>query len=297
MIGGPGWTCQRVTSFFGGRQWYGIPCGAVEKDGHPLGRVVHDYGFFQHGSYSINAAHDNTSVRYDSIRKRVLVLRDVCWYIKADLESGFRQFGTHPFDWRLQVYCNGLDEHYIDIACPFGKTNSTLEFCPPVKLFAISVAVRYWEERGGPVPKLSSYVDDIYGGIPHSNCYESALGLREFLCSEGAKRTYVFNKKPHKTPLPARQQVILGCLYDSTSRTMKSSPSKVTKYVKRIEKALLDGEILAKELMSLHGNLCFAANVTPYGKPFLAVLSDLLIGHKKQDVIKVDRLAKLALRI
>ena len=33
MKGGPGWTCQRVTSFFGGRHWYGIPCGTVEIDG------------------------------------------------------------------------------------------------------------------------------------------------------------------------------------------------------------------------------------------------------------------------
>ena len=62
----------------------------------------------------------------------MLILRDVYWYIKADLKNGFRQFGTHPHDWRFQGYCNGLDEHYIDIACPFGKTNSTLEFCPPV---------------------------------------------------------------------------------------------------------------------------------------------------------------------
>ena len=183
MIGGPGWTCQRVTSFFDDRQWYGIPCGAVEKDGDPLGRVVHDYGFFKRGSYSINAAHDNTRVRYDSIRKRVLVLRDICRYIKSDLESGFRQFGTHPFDWRFQIYCNGLDEDYIDIACPFGKTNSTLTFCLAVKLFVIPAAVRYREERGGYVPKLSPYVDDIYGGAPGSNCYETALELREFLCN------------------------------------------------------------------------------------------------------------------
>ena len=70
------------------------------------------------------------------------MLDGVIWYIKADLKNGFRQFGTHPADWRFQVYCNGEDEHYIDIACPFGKTNSTLEFCPPVKLFAMSIPVR-----------------------------------------------------------------------------------------------------------------------------------------------------------
>ena len=66
-----------MDSFFKGKGWYGIPCGAVAKDGDPLGRIVHDYGYFKKGSYSINAAHADTSVRYDSIRRRVLILRDV----------------------------------------------------------------------------------------------------------------------------------------------------------------------------------------------------------------------------
>ena len=112
------------------------------KDYDTFGRIVHEYSYYKHGSYSINAAHSDTSVRYDSIRKRVRLLENVVWYIKADLQSGFRQFGTHPADWRFQVYCNGPNEHYVDLACPFGKTNSTLEFCPPVKLFAILAAVR-----------------------------------------------------------------------------------------------------------------------------------------------------------
>ena len=74
MIGGPGWSIKDVKEFFGGREWYGVPCGAVEKEGDPLGRIVHDYGFYRRGSYSINAAHANTSVKYDSIRRRAVVL-------------------------------------------------------------------------------------------------------------------------------------------------------------------------------------------------------------------------------
>ena len=149
MIGGPGWSKHHISLFFGEDNWYGIPCGAVTKDGDPLGRIVHDYGYYKQGSYSINAAHSDTSVKYDSIRKRVRLLENVIWYIKADLESGFREFGTHPADWRFQVYCNGPNEHYVDLACPFGKTNSTLEFCPPVKLFAISAARRWSDLYGG----------------------------------------------------------------------------------------------------------------------------------------------------
>ena len=151
----------------------------MTKDGDPLGRIVHNYGYYKHGSYSINAAHSDTSVKYDSIRKRVRLLENVIWYIKADLESGFRQFGTHPADWRFQVYCNGLNEHYVDLACLFGKTNSTLEFCRPVKLFAISAAVRWSDLYGGMGPTLCVYVDDIYRGIPNCSSYELALKLKD----------------------------------------------------------------------------------------------------------------------
>ena len=46
MIGGVGWTGDDVREFFGGRQFYGIPCNATAKGGDPLGRIVHDYGYY-----------------------------------------------------------------------------------------------------------------------------------------------------------------------------------------------------------------------------------------------------------
>ena len=98
MIGGPGWTADTVRQFFGGRQLYGIPCNATEKGGDPRGRIVHDYGYFPNGSYSVNATHSSTTVNYISVPERVQLLRNVVWFVKADLKHGFRQFGTHPKD-------------------------------------------------------------------------------------------------------------------------------------------------------------------------------------------------------
>ena len=77
MIGGPGWTVEVVRSFFGGANFYGIPCSAVEKGGDPLGRIVHDYGFHPRESYSVNATHSSTSVRYLSVRERVGLVENV----------------------------------------------------------------------------------------------------------------------------------------------------------------------------------------------------------------------------
>ena len=50
IIGGPGWNAQDVTRFFGGLGFYGIPSSAVEKNGDPYGRIVHDYGYHEKGS-------------------------------------------------------------------------------------------------------------------------------------------------------------------------------------------------------------------------------------------------------
>ena len=60
MIGGPGWSALTVREFFGGKNFYGIPCGATEKNGDPFCRIVHDYGYFPKGSYSINSTHSST---------------------------------------------------------------------------------------------------------------------------------------------------------------------------------------------------------------------------------------------
>ena len=63
--------------FFGGQGFFGIPCGAVEKDGDPLGRIVHDYGFYRRGSYSINAAYSCTRVKYNTTYEVACILKNV----------------------------------------------------------------------------------------------------------------------------------------------------------------------------------------------------------------------------
>ena len=78
---------------------------------------------------------------------------------------------------------------------------------------------------------------------------------------------------------------------------MKSAESKVQKYVKRIDELLTTNGARADTVMSIHGNLTFAANVAPFGRPFLATLSNLLIGRKKRDFIEIGKLAALSLRI
>ena len=133
------------------------------------------------------------------------------------------------------MYCNGPNEHYIDLACPYGKTNSPLEFCPPVTLFAESLAARYAEKYQCRPPKLGTHVDDIYGGFPNNPKYNKALHFRRYMYETGNQLTLKFNMDAEKTPLPARSQVILGCLYNSVSRRVQTAEAKKYKYLRRIE--------------------------------------------------------------
>ena len=84
-----------------------------------------------------------------------------------DLKQGSRHFGTHPRD---QVYCNGPLEHYIYMACPFGKTNSILDFSTPVTWIAMPFVTIFKEQMPDQNPISGSYVDDFLGGLkkdPH----------------------------------------------------------------------------------------------------------------------------------
>ena len=109
--------------------------------------------------------------------------------------------------------------------------------------------------------------------------------------------TFVFNLKPTKTPLPARKQVILGCLYDSVERRVRTSADKQKKYVARIRDMLNADRASVRDVLKLHGNLNYAAGVTPFGRPFLASLTTAIQGLKHTETIKVSETLKSDLRI
>ena len=157
--------------------------------------------------------------------------------VKADLKSRFRQFGAHLVDWRFQVYCNGPNEHYIDIACPFGRTHSTLKFCPCVGLFRKLITMPYDEELLSR-PSLGSYGDDIFGGFKHDTRYDTASHLSNYICSQGKRLTIKFNMNVLKTPSPARIQTILGRRYNTYRRRIETDANKVTKHIRKIEQFL-----------------------------------------------------------
>ena len=183
------------------------------------------------------------------------------------------------------------------MACPFGKTNSSLDFCRPVRLFAESAAARYSQQVSKRAPVLGTHVDDIFGGFKHCTEYSEALRFRQFLINVGYKLTIMFNPKEKKTLLPAPKQVILGRLFNSVTRRVNTADKKGTKYRKRITD-MLNGEFTTrKELEKIHGCLNYVADVEPFGRPFLAHLTMAMAGRDDIEKITISPLLRQSLQI
>ena len=152
-------------------------------------------------------------------------------------------------------------------------------------------------ERKCRAPKLGSYVDDIFGGFEHDRSLAKALDFRRYLCDTGALLTLVFDLKLTKTALPARKQVILGCLYNSVERRVRTAANKQEKYLGRIRQMLEAERPSFTNILKLHGNLNYAAGVSPFGRPFLAALTNSVRGLKETDTVIITEMLKWSLRI
>ena len=121
------------------------------------------------------------------------------------------------------------------------------------------------------------------------------MAFRSYIFDAGERLSIEFNMK--KSPVPARRRVILGCMYDSISRRIKTAAKKRAKYMQRIVRVLLRDKTTIPEVQRLHGNLNYAAVVAAFGRPFLAVLLDLIKHRRPTAVVNIRQSTRLSLRI
>ena len=95
---------------------------------------------------------------------------------------------------------------------------------------------------------------------------------------------------------PAQKMVILGFLYDAIAKLCKLSEEKKDKYITRIENILKSEYIKIKLLEKIVGNLTYAAWVSPFGRPFLSVLSSKITSSNESSIF-VSNEMKIALII
>ena len=289
MLGGPGWSAETVARFLESRFYY-TPCGAVPKKEDPYGRIIHNYSHKFDGM-SLNDCLLDNSVQYISFKERVELLDSAVYYVKLDLKDGYRQLAVHPSEWRTQVYTLGVDEHYIDIAMPFGKSNSSKLFCRWSALWFKSCIVRF-NQKYNSAAVLDSYVDDAFGG---ARTLLLAAKLIAFITTMGARLGAVVNVS--KTEGPATSMVIIGFHYDSRAKVCNLDPTKVSKYSARLQAILDRGWVTSKELERVVGNLQFAAWVEPFGRPLLSFIAKEITPDAPRQVVRVSAMVRVAMRV
>ena len=289
MIGGPGWSAEAVRSFLRA-PFFCTPCGAVPKKDDPYGRIIHNYSHKIDG-ISLNDCLLDNSTEYISFKDRVRLLDPIKWYIKLDLKDGYRQLAVHPSEWRTQVYTLGPAEHYIDIAMPFGKANSSKLFCRWASLWFKSCIARF-NQQFNTTATLGSYVDDAFGGATSRRV---ATRLITYITAAGSNMATLVNTK--KTEGPATSMVILGLQYCSRTKVCSLDPAKVTKYTIRISQLLNAGFATSKFLEQLVGNLEFAAWVEPFGRPLLTFVRREIVPDSPTRTIHVTRMMRIALGV
>ena len=154
---------------------------------------------------------------------------------------------------RTQVYTLGPVEHYIYIAMPFGKANSSKLFCRWASLWFDSCITRF-NQQFNTTAALGSYVDDAFDG---TTTWSVAFRLINFITLTGAIMATIVST--HKTEVPATAMVILGLHYCSQTKVCSLDPAKVIKCSDRISQLLRVGHTTSKNLEQLVGNLKFAA--------------------------------------
>ena len=117
------------------------------------------------------------------------------------------------------------------------------------------------------------------------------------ICETGPLLTLKFNLKPSKTPLPARKQIIQGRLYNSVVRRVRTGEKKRAKYRNKIHEVLEKEYTSVSEIQSLHGYLNYAAGVSPFGRPMLAVLTRAISGVDKNEPVPITKEMRSSMRI
>ena len=143
-------------------------------------------------------------------------------------------------------------------------------------------------------------MDDFFGGPKRSKAgldFDKKMAQLMFdkLIAVGNLTSAKMNQK--KCHPPAEAMEILGFWYDVKNSFCKLSQKKVTKYIDRINSVLSSKYVGGKNLEKVVGNLTYAAWVSPFGRPFLSVLSSKINPLMRNAAILVTAAMRNALSI
>ena len=241
------------------------PIGAVPKTDNTY-RLILDLSSPR--GFSINDGIDPelVSVRYSRFDDAVDMVRELgpsCYMAKIDIQSAFRLCPVRPVDWPLLGYRWG-DNYYFDTQLPFGCRSSPFIFnsFADAVLWILSTVVG--------VAFIVHYLDDYF--LCNDTWAACKLDMSKVLETFSALGIPVAKDK---LVGPANIITYLGIDINAEKQSISLSEDKFAKLLETLKAWQSRKKCTKRELLSLIGQLAFAAKVVKQGRFFLRRLIDL----------------------
>jgi hypothetical protein len=233
------------------------PLAVVPKPNGDI-RLIHDLSRPQNNSLNDFASKDEC--RYVTVEQALQNCSPGSFLCTLDLQWAYRSIPIKPEERTLTglswQFDQGSTTYLADCRLPFGARKS------PAIFNRITQSIqRMMIKRGFNV---SCYLDDFLIHEPTKEKCQTALNtLISLLRKLGLRINW------RKVCDPCQCLTFLGVQIDTIKGTLRLDPSKASDLKSHIEDLLTKTRITKKQLQSLGGRLNWAANVHPWGRPYM----------------------------
>ncbi|RLN95758.1 hypothetical protein BBJ28_00011833 [Nothophytophthora sp. Chile5] len=283
------------------------PFGAVQKGDSLLtteARMIHDLSFPANSSVNDNTVDDaSVEVSYDgpqSIARRILEVEaefpGKAKMMSGDVAGAFRHIPIHADHvGRFAGTIQELGVLIIDLACPFGWTQSPMQYWiagAAISHLYASTAPQ-WPRQ--PIAASGKFVTKTW--CDDHNCIEADIGSRTAEANLALRRSMIAVLGPDSinenkfTPWAHRGKA-LGLLWDIPASSMAMPPTKIAKAVNRIDGVLAATSTSKTLLNRLLGSLRHVVTCVRAAAPFFQQLASLCRSSRRTSSILISSAAR-----
>lgn len=248
------------------------PIGIVPKKNGDFRMITDLSQPFGHSVNDFISAEDAAVqfTKFDKATEIVAKLGVGCLMAKMDIRSAFRLCPVRKEDWNLLGFTH-LNLFFVDLCLPFGCRSSVNRFT------RLSNTLLWILQHNYGLNNIIHYLDDFFlATVPNKDLCSHRMNLiKQVFNSLGVPLA------EDKTVGPATTLTYLGIELDSVSMELRLPAEKHKNLLRELQAWEECKKCTKRQLLSLIGQLAFAAKVIPSGRTFLRRLIDLSCTVKK----------------
>ena len=183
---------------------------------------------------------------------------------KVDVKSAFRICPVSPLDWHYLGF-TFADLWFVDLCLPFGMRSSVNRFTQ------LASSLLWIMQNNYDITDITHYLDDYFLAGPP----KSQICGRNMQTTVDLFRHLGVPLAPEKMEGPTTKLTYLGIEIDTDLMELRLPPKKLESLMSTIRNFTSKKKCTKCELLSLIGQLSFAAKIIPAGRTFTRRLIDL----------------------